>query len=179
MAQGAAERRVPLNRDRLLRAAVALHDAAGIEALSRRKLARELGVVPMTVYKHVANKDELLDGMVDGIGGEIDPPVHDGDWKSAVRPRIRSARRALLRHSWARQAIESRTNKTRVVLEYMDSVIGMFRAGGCSVDLTHHVMHALSSRMWGSTQELFGNAQGSDPEARSSIATCSRLVLAR
>ena len=96
-----AVRRVPLSRDRVLRAAVALADAAGIESLNMRKLAQELGVVPMALYKHVANKDQLLDGMVDVIVGEIQPPVSGSDWKSDVRQRILSARRALLRHPWA------------------------------------------------------------------------------
>src|SRR5687767_14495180 len=153
--QAEAPRRVPLSRDRVLRAAVALADDAGIDSLSMRNLAQELGVVPMALYKHVANKEQLLDGMVDVVVGEIDPPVPGADWKGAVRQRILSARRALLRHPWASRVIESRTNPTPVVLAYMDSMIGMFRAGGFSADLTHHVMHALGSRMWGFTQELF------------------------
>jgi AcrR family transcriptional regulator len=150
----------------VLRAAVALADDAGIESLSMRKLAQELGVVPMALYKHVANKEELLDGMVDVVVGEIDPPIRSTDWKSAVRQRILSARQALLRHSWASRVIESRTTPTRVVLEYMDSMIGMFRVGGFSVDLTHHVMHALGSRMLGFTQELFDDSQTVDPETQ-------------
>src|SRR5439155_13680075 len=162
--QADAVRRVPLSRDRVLRAAVALADDAGIESLNMRRLAQELGVVPMALYKHVANKDQLLDGMVDVIVGEIDPPVPGADWKSAVRQRILSARRALLRHPWASGVIESRATPTPVVLEYMNSVIGMFRIGGFSVDLTHHVMHALGSRMWGFTQDLFDNTPGVDPE---------------
>lgn len=158
-----ATRRTPLNRDRVLSAAVVLADEAGIESLSMRRLAQELGVVPMALYKHVANKEELLDGMVDVIVGEIDPPVSGADWKNAVRLRILSARRSLLRHPWARQVLESRTNRTPAVLEYMDSFIGMFLAGGFSVDLTHHVMHALGSRMWGFTQELFDDSADAAP----------------
>lgn len=156
-------RRAPLSRDRVLDAAVGLADEAGIESLSMRRLAQELGVVPMALYKHVANKDELLDGMVDAIVAEIDPPVRDADWKYAVRQRVLSARRALLRHRWARRVLESRTTRTPAVLGYMDSFIGMFLAGGFSVDLTHHVMHALGSRMWGFTQELFDDPAGERP----------------
>jgi AcrR family transcriptional regulator len=151
-------RRTPLNRVRVLVAAVALADGAGLEALSMRRLAEELGVVPMALYKHVANKDELLDGMVDVIVGEIAPAERSADWKQAVRRRVLSARQALLRHPWARQVLESRTTRTPAVLGYMDEFIGMFLAGGFSVDLTHHVMHALGSRMWGFTQELFDDA---------------------
>jgi AcrR family transcriptional regulator len=148
-------RRAPLSRDRVLQAAVALADVVGIEALSMRRLAQELGVVPMALYKHVANKDELLDGMVDVVLGEIDPPEPAPDWRAAVRRRLLSARQAVLRHPWARKAIESRTRRTPVVLGYMDSLAGMFRAGGFSADLTHHVMHALGNRMWGFSPELF------------------------
>jgi AcrR family transcriptional regulator len=161
-----AVRRAPLSRDRVLRAAVALADQAGIQALSMRNLAQELNVVPMALYKHVANKEQLLDGMVDVIVGEIDPPASGTDWKSAIRQRILSARRALLRHSWASRVIESRPNPTPVVLDYLNSIIGMFRAGGFSLDLTHHVMHALGSRMWGFTQELFPTSPNLDPQAQ-------------
>jgi len=153
----------------VLRAAVALADEAGIDSLSMRKLAQELGVVPMALYKHVANKEQLLDGMVDVVVGGIDPPVHGTDWKSAVRQRILSARQALLRHPWASRVIESRAVPTPVVLEYMDSIIGMFRAGGFSVDLTHHVMHAMGSRVLGFTQELFDDSQSVDPALQAAM----------
>src|SRR5215210_6548531 len=105
--QSDALRRIPLSRDRVLRAAVALADEFGIESLNMRKLAQELGVVPMALYKHVANKDELIGGMVDVIVGEIQPSVPGADWKSAVRHRILSARRALLAHPWASRVIEA------------------------------------------------------------------------
>jgi AcrR family transcriptional regulator len=144
-----------LSKERVLGAAVALADAQGVEALSMRRLAQELGVVPMALYKHVANKDELLDGMVDVVVGEIDPPAGGTDWKTAMRRRVLSARGALLRHPWASRVMESRTSPTPAVLAYMDSMIGMFRAGGFSIDLTHHAMHAMGSRLLGFSQELF------------------------
>ncbi|GAB3220531.1 TetR/AcrR family transcriptional regulator C-terminal domain-containing protein [Glycomyces halotolerans] len=165
-----AARREPLNRDRVLRAAVALADEIGIEALSMRKLAQRLGVVPMALYKHVANKEELLDGMVEVIVGEIDPPMAHPDWKTAIRERILSARRAMLRHPWASGVIESRPGPTPVVLDYIESIIGMFLAGGFSVDLTHHVMHALGSRMWGFSQEVFPSSPAPDPETQGAMA---------
>ncbi|MFJ8685750.1 TetR/AcrR family transcriptional regulator C-terminal domain-containing protein [Micromonospora wenchangensis] len=148
-------RRTPLNRDRILRAAVTLADGAGIESLSMRNLAQELGVVPMALYKHVANKDELLDGMIDVVVGEIEPLAPGVGWQPAIRRRVLSARRALLRHPWASLAIESRSMATPAVLDYLDSMIGALRAGGLSADLTHHVMHALGSRILGFSQELF------------------------
>ncbi|WP_312847805.1 TetR/AcrR family transcriptional regulator C-terminal domain-containing protein [Streptomyces sp. WAC06614] len=151
-------RREPLSRERVLRAAVRLADEVGIDTLSMRRLAQELGVVPMALYKHVAHKDELLDGMVDLVVGGIEPPVAGGDWQPAVRRRILAARRALLGHPWAAQVVQSRGRPTPAVLAYVDSLAGMFRAGGFSVDLTHHALHALGSRMLGFTQELFDDS---------------------
>ncbi|MFJ8580944.1 TetR/AcrR family transcriptional regulator [Micromonospora sp. NPDC093277] len=148
-------RRTPLSRDRILRAAVTLADEAGIESLSMRNLAQDLGVVPMALYKHVANKDELLDGMIDVVVGEIDPLVPEADWKQTVRGRILSARRVLLRHPWAPLAIESRNMATAAILAYLDSMVGALRAGGFTADLAHHVMHAMGSRILGFSQELF------------------------
>jgi AcrR family transcriptional regulator len=169
MAEQAA-RRTPLSRERVLRTAVALADDAGIDAVSMRNLAQELGVVPMALYKHVANKDELLDGMVDIVIGEIDPPDPDLDWRSAVRKRVLSARDALLRHPWTRRVMEAQTAPTPVVMGYLDSTIGLFLGGGLSVDLTHHVMHALGSRVFGFTQELHQDGHVSDPDELAAIA---------
>ncbi len=164
-------RRAPLSRERVLRAAVALADEAGIEAVSMRKLAQELGVVPMALYKHVANKDELLDGMVDLVIDEFESPPPGLDWQDAVRQRVLSARRAVLRHHpWARQAIESRTHRTPTVLGYMDSMVGTFLTGGFSADLTHHAMHTLGNRIWGFSPELFDEGPGADAPARDAAA---------
>jgi len=158
--------REPLSRERILGTAVALADQGGVESLTMRKIALELGVVPMALYKHVANKDELLDGMVDVVVGEIDPPVVGTDWKTTIRERVLSARRALLRHPWASQVIESRTDPTPTVIEYMDSMIGIFRAGGFSIDLTHHTMHAMGSRLLGFSQELFDDTPEDGPQVQ-------------
>jgi AcrR family transcriptional regulator len=160
-----AEPRAPLTRERVLRTAVDLADQGGIESLSMRKLAQALDVVPMALYRHFANKDELLNGLVDLVVGEIDPPLDGADWKTAIRERILSARRALLRHPWASRVIESRSTPTPVVLGYMDSMIGLFRTGGFSLDLTHHAMHAVGSRMFGFTQEVFNDTADVDPAA--------------
>ena len=162
--QPESARRTPLSRDRVLRTAVTLADDAGIDAVSMRKLSQELGVVPMALYKHVANKDELLNGMIDVVVGEIDPPGAGLDWRTAVRQRILSARRALLRHPWAPRVIESRTAPTPAVLAYLDTMIGMLLADGFSVDLAHHVMHALGSRILGFNQELFTPPDDVDPQ---------------
>ena len=143
--------------------AVALADRDGVEGVSMRKIAQELGVVPMALYKHVAGKDELLGGMIDVVVAQIDPPATDLEWKPAIRARILSARRALLRHPWASRVMESRTEPTPTVLAYMDSMIGMFRAGGFSMDLTHHAVHAMGSRLMGFSQELFNDSADTDP----------------
>jgi AcrR family transcriptional regulator len=148
-----------LSRDRVLKAAVELADEAGIDGVSMRRLAQQLGVVPMALYKHVADKDELLDGMVDVVIGEFTPPDPGLGWKDGVRQRLLSARRAVLRHPWSRRAIESRTQRTPAVLAYMDAVAGTLISGGFSADLTHHVMHALGNRIWGFSPEMFDESQ--------------------
>jgi AcrR family transcriptional regulator len=168
--------RPPLSRQRALDAAVALADADGIDAVSMRNLAARLDVVPMALYKHVANKEDLLDGMVDTViasyatrvtaaadadaadadAAEVDASeVADGDWKAAIRRDILAARTALLAHPWARQVIESRTRRTPTVLAYMDRLAGTFISAGFSVDLTHHAMHALGHRIFGFSPEAF------------------------
>jgi AcrR family transcriptional regulator len=157
-AEAVEERRAPLTKERILRTAVALADVGGVEAASMRKVSQDLGVVPMALYKHVASKDDLLDGMLDVVVAEIDPPDPELGWKAAIRARILSAREALLRHPWASRVMESRTDPTPMVLAYMDSMIGMFRAGGFSIDLTHHALHAMGSRLMGFSQELFNDS---------------------
>jgi AcrR family transcriptional regulator len=164
-----AQPRSPLTRERVLSTAVALADRGGIESLSMRKLAQALDVVPMALYRHVANKDELLNALVDVVIGEIDAPIDGADWNTTIRARILSARRALLRHPWASRLMESRKTPTPVVLGYMDSMIGMFRTGGFSLDLTHHAMHAMGSRMFGFTQELFNDTSDVDPAAEAEM----------
>jgi AcrR family transcriptional regulator len=167
-ADGAPQPRTPLSKARVLATAVALADEGGVDALSMRKIAQALGVVPMALYKHVANKNELLDGMIDVLVLEIDPPAGDPDWKTVIRRRVLSARRMLLRHPWASEVIESRmkarASPTPVVMEYLDSMIGIFRAGGFSIDLVHHAMHVMGSRLMGFSQELFVDNSDREPD---------------
>jgi AcrR family transcriptional regulator len=157
--------RARLNRARVLVGAVDLADRIGLEALSMRTLAQELGVAPMALYKHVAHKDELIDGMVDVVIGEIAAPEPGAPWREALRGRVLDARRVLLAHPWARRALETRTTQSPAALDYIDTTIAVFRAAGFSDDLTHHVMHAFGSRMWGFTQELFDDPGASAPSA--------------
>jgi AcrR family transcriptional regulator len=154
----AAEPRTPLNRDRVLRAAVELADREGIEAFSMRRLGQELGVEAMSLYNHVAKKEDVLDGMVDLIVGEIDPAADGSDWKAAARNRILSARTVMLRHPWASAVIVSRRQPSPAMMGYMDGTGGIMLRGGFSVDLMHHAFHALGSRVLGFSQELYDDS---------------------
>lgn len=156
------EYRIPLNRDRILHTAIELADSDGIQALTMRNLAQQLGVEAMSIYHHIANKEALLDGVVDTIVAEIeeelgglDPASEVSDWRQALRSRILTARRVMLRHPWAPGVIETRTTMSPTLLRYMDSIVGVLLRGGFSTDLTHHAMHALGSRALGFNQELF------------------------
>jgi AcrR family transcriptional regulator len=163
--------RIPLSRDRVLATAVELADEGGIEAVTMRRLAQQLGVEAMSLYYHVANKEEVLDGMIDVVMTELNTAVAgsptDSDWKAEVRKRILTAREVLLRHRWAPAVLESRINMSPSVMQYFDTIGSRFLTAGFSMDLTHHAMHALGSRALGFTQELFdaGDDEESDPEA--------------
>lgn len=146
-----ATRRAPLSRDRVLEAAVAFADENGIESLSMRKLGEELGVEAMSLYNHVANKAQLLDGMVDVVFGEIDLPDVDAgvDWRTAMRRRAVSARHALQRHRWAIGLMESRTSPGPATLRHHDAVLGCLRRAGFSIELTAHAYSLLDSYIYG------------------------------
>jgi AcrR family transcriptional regulator len=161
-----------LNRETVVRAAVALADSEGVHEVSMRRLAGELDVVPMALYKHVRDKAELLDAMIDAVIAEIPSPDPALAWKPAVRTRILQARVVLLAHPWLRSVMETKPAPTPTVLAYMDSTIAVFLSGGLSPDLTHHVMHALGSRIFGFSQELFTESAGTPvpPEVAAQLA---------
>jgi AcrR family transcriptional regulator len=141
--------RLPLSRDRVLRAAVALAGAEGIEALTMRRLGQELGVEAMSLYKHVANKEDLLDGMVDAVFGEIELPQAGIDWRTAMRDRAVSVRGALTRHPWATPLMQSRSRPGSATLRHHDAVIGTLRAAGFPIALVAHAFSALDSYIYG------------------------------
>jgi AcrR family transcriptional regulator len=154
--------RNPLTRERVMNGAVALADRGGLEALTMRNLAHELGVEAMSLYYHVVNKEAVLDGVAEVILAEIeeavnrvDPPSTPDGWKTAMRTRILAAREVLLRHRWASGVLETRTTISPTTMRYFDALLGLFRFGGFSYDIAHHAMHALGSRALGFTQELF------------------------
>ena len=173
--------REPLSRERVLAAAVALADAHGVEALTMRRLAEELGVEAMSLYHHVPNKEALLDGVVDLVFAEIASlpvePVETtpSNWKSAVRSRILMSRSVLLRHKWAPALIESRANSGMPYTQYMDGIIGMLHAGGLDWDLIHHGMHALGSRAVGFVQEV-GEPEGARVPSQIELDAMEPLV---
>ena len=137
-----------MNRDQVLRAAVALADETGIESLSMRKLGQTLGIEAMSLYNHVAGKEALLDGMIDLVFAEIELPTGE-DWKKALRGRAISMREALARHRWAVGLMESRTNPGATTLRQHDAVIGCLLAAGFSMELTAHAFAAVDSYVYG------------------------------
>jgi AcrR family transcriptional regulator len=172
----AATRPTRLSRDAVLRTAVDVADAEGIEAINMRNLADHLGVVPMALYKHVANKEELLDAMVDVVVAEIDmaDPATLA-WKQGVRLQILLARSVMLRHPWARRVIETRTARSVTVFAHLDRVSALFLVGGLTPDLVHHSMHAIGSRVWGFTQDVFDAPDTAPPDPETAAELVARF----
>ena len=148
-----AEARIPLSRERVLSAAVALADESGIESLSMRKLAERLGVEAMSLYNHIANKNDLLEGIVEAAAGEIVTPADDVDWKKAIHEVAISAHEALLRHPWA-SGLWMGTTPGPARMRYGDSLLGAFRGAGFSKDLTYHAYHIVESYVLGFTTQV-------------------------
>jgi AcrR family transcriptional regulator len=148
-AEPIAETRAPLSRERVLETAVALADRHGLEWLSMRKLAEELGVAAMTLYYYVPNKLELIDGMIDIVFSEIEPPSLELDWKTAMRRRAMSTREALNRHPWAVGNMEGRTNHGAANLRLHDAVLGCLRAAGFSIEMTVHAYSVQDAYIYG------------------------------
>ncbi|TMF13638.1 MAG: TetR/AcrR family transcriptional regulator [Chloroflexi bacterium] len=151
IARREAKRRAALTRERILRAAISLADRDGIESLSMRKLGHKLGVEAMSLYNHVRNKVDMLDGMVDVVFGEIDLPANGIDWRTAMRQRAISARQALSRHPWAIGLMESRATPGPATLRHHDAVLGSLRTAGFSVDLAAHAYSILDGYTYGFT----------------------------
>jgi AcrR family transcriptional regulator len=138
-----------LSQQRVLRTAVALADRHGIEWLSMRKLADELGVSAMSPYYYVPNKDRLIDGMVDIVFSEIEPPSLELDWKTAMRRRAVSTREVLNRHRWAIGNMEGRTDHGPANLRLHDAVLGCLRAAGFSMEATVHAYSVQDAYIYG------------------------------
>lgn len=141
--------RPPLNRERILQAAVALADQEGLDALTMRRLGSELGVEAMSLYKHIANKDAILDGIVEQVFGEIEVPVEGAEWKGEMRRRADSVREVLTRHSWAIGLLEARGFTGPAVMRYVNAILGNLRSAGFSIDDAIHAFWLLDCYVYG------------------------------
>ena len=144
-----SRRRARLSRERVLQGALEVADSGGLGSLTIRSLAKELDVKPMSVYYHVANKDEILDALVDIVFGEIELPVPGRDWRSEMRRRAHSAREVLARHRWAIGLLESRSSPGPANLRHHDAVIATLRAAGFSAEMTAHAYALIDSYVYG------------------------------
>jgi len=143
--------RTPLTRDRILRAAIGIADEEGLDALTMRRLGQELGVQAMSLYNHVANKDDLYAGIVDLAMSEIEPPSPDLDWKTSLRQSAISAHEAFVRHPWACSLNTATPRISDERMEWMEGVLRTLREAGFSPNMTHHAYHALDSHITGFT----------------------------
>ena len=143
------EPRTPLSRERILRAAIELADEHGIESLTMRKLGQALGVEAMSLYNHVANKDDLLNGITELIISEVELPSADEEWDAALRKIAISAHDALSRHAWACNLMLSPAAINPARIHYMDSLLAVFRESGFSADVTYSAYHALDAHIFG------------------------------
>jgi AcrR family transcriptional regulator len=171
LAIGASRR--PLSRKRVLRAAISHADKFGLEELSMRKLADVLGVAPMALYRHIANKSDLIDAMIDVVFSEIEVPARDAAWRTAMRDRAISVRNALARHRWAIGLMESRLHPGPANLRHHDAVLGNLRASGFSLETAAHAYSVLDSYIYGfalTKMNLpFENGRGDIPDIAESM----------
>ena len=143
------ESRLPLSRDRILQAALVLADEGGIESLTMRKLAQALGFEAMSLYNHVANKDDLLDGILDLVLAETEPPAPAEAWSATIRRSAISVHDALTRHPWACPLLMSPAHIRPARLHYMDALLGRLREAGFSAETTYHAYHVLDAHIFG------------------------------
>ena len=160
-----AKPRAPLSRERVMRAAVALADKGGIESLTMRRLGQELRVEAMSLYNHVANKEDIVDGIVDLVFGEIDVPSDGAGWKTAMRQRAISARDVLLRHPWATSLMQSRTKPGPATLRHNDSVLASLRAAGFTVEMAAHAFSVMDGYIYGFALQQMNLPSHSSEEA--------------
>ena len=151
-----------LSLEAILAAGIALADRDGLDGLSMRRLGQELGVNPMSVYHHVRDKDALLEGMTDAVVAEI-APDHETTagavvWTEDLRSLLLAARRTMLGHPWAVRVLQQRDSPSPAMLRHVDRVLATLRRGGCSVQLSHHALHVLGSRILGFSQDLFDDS---------------------
>lgn len=162
MKKAAVPEKASLTRERVLRAALALADEKGVESLSMRLLGRRLGVEAMSLYNHVANKDEILDGILELFAGEIVIPSVGAEWRSAMKERAVSARVAFKRHPWASALMDSRISSGSARLRYFDAMIGTLHVAGFSLELAARAFSVLDSYIYGFERQRLNVASGDE-----------------
>ena len=168
---GTTTPRRPLTKDRVLHAAIDLADRDGLVALTMRRLGAELGVEAMSLYKHVANKEEILDGIVELVVGEIEVPDDETDWKEAMRRRAISARQVLSRHSWAIGLLETRGAVGPTAMRYLDAILGTLRSAGFSIEDAAHAFWLLDSYVYGHVIHEISVSSGTSEEMTGSAGS--------
>ena len=172
-----AAHRTPLSRERVLHAAIALADTSGIDSLTMRNLGQTLQVEAMSLYNHVANKDDILDGIVDLVFSEIALPTDRADWKEAMRRRAISAHEALLSHPWAPSLMQSRTKPGPATLRHHDSVLGSLRNAGFTLVMAAHAFSVIDGYVYGfALQQINIPLQSKDQVAEVGENILSRLA---
>jgi AcrR family transcriptional regulator len=141
-----------------------------------RRLGQDLGVEAMALYRHVRDKDDLLDGVVELLVGQIGRPGSGEAWSVRLRAQLMAAREVMLRHPWARRVLEDRGTTGPAMLAHVDSILGILRDGGFSLDLAHHALHVLGSRVYGFEQDMLGDA-GRDPAPEPDAAAIATMAV--
>jgi AcrR family transcriptional regulator len=165
-----------LSREGIVEAAVAMADRDGLAGLSMRKLAQHLGVDAMSIYYHLHDKDALLAACADAVVAEIAPGQATGPWTDRLRSLIMEARRTMVRHPWAARVLENRETPTPAVMTHIERVLAIMRGGGCSLDLSHHAIHLLGSRILGFSQDLFDDSPGAGPPSAAEVAAWAEAM---
>jgi AcrR family transcriptional regulator len=175
-----AATRQPLTKDRVLAAAIELADREGIDALSMRRLGQSLGVEAMALYRHVRDKDDLLDGVVEAVVAGIDLPPKDADrakdWRADMRTLAIDSRQQMLRHPWAPPLLVRRTTVGPATLRHVDTVLGILSRAGFSIEMAHHALHVLGSRVFGFTQDPFDESTDADADPAQSAAFAAAIA---
>jgi AcrR family transcriptional regulator len=173
------DRRQPLTRARILATAVGLADHGGAEALSMRRLGQELGVDPMALYRHVRNKDDLLDGVLAVVVGQMEPAPAGLAWRPGLRELAMNARRVMLRHPWARGVLEERGTSGEAMVGQIERVLAILLEAGFGLDLAHHALHVLDSRIFGFSPALFDESRGRPAPTPEASAALGQVIATR
>ncbi len=163
--------RAPLTRERVLAAAVELADREGLDGLSMRKLGQVLGVEAMALYRHVRSKEDLLDGVIEVVVGQIRRPRPARTWEATLRAQVMEARRVMLLHPWARRALEERGTTGPAILAYVEAILAILHDAGFPIDLAHHTLHVLGSRIFGFSQDLLEDSADAPSPDEDPIST--------